>query len=435
MVVDGARAGAGGLAADIAAVLSERGLGGDAIDLDSRLLAFRRDRSRRAEDARRAAAGWARLAGGAPRSDTPALVAGAAAGAGLSRPHRQGARPARRLPAGQWPRRPARAGQPAGPRALPGGGRDRRRRRRAAHPDCRRARPRRHRGALCRPHREPHRTDLRLHRRGTARPKSPPARRADLGRGAAAGAGGRGRRPRAGRGHRASSASPACPGPRRFSSGATASPSCAGRRASPGPTSPTRRWPPPPPTGWRRTSSAKAPLADIAADTLDGALHALVPWDLGRRLDAEAPTHFTAPTGSRLAVDYAAEAGPTVSVRVQELFGLVDPPGAGRRPGALGAGAVVARPPPDPGHARPARLLDGLVGRRAQRDARPLPETSLAGGPGGRNSPPPAPSREGRKVKVKRRLPSGNTYVATVFSSPRNRLFGLTFHNQKSNTN
>ena len=70
----------------------------------------------------------------------------------------------------------------------------------------------------------------------------------------------------------------------------------------------------------------KSALADIGADTLDAALRALVPWDMARRLDAEAPTHFTAPTGSRLAVDYAAEAGPTVSVRVQELFGLSSHP-------------------------------------------------------------------------------------------------------------
>ena len=47
-----------------------------------------------------------------------------------------------------------------------------------------------------------------------------------------------------------------------------------------------------------------------------------MPWDLRRRLEAEAPTHFSAPTGSRIPIDYAAESGPKVSVRVQELFGL-----------------------------------------------------------------------------------------------------------------
>jgi ATP-dependent helicase HrpB len=66
----------------------------------------------------------------------------------------------------------------------------------------------------------------------------------------------------------------------------------------------------------------RAALAAIQPSDLDAALDILLPWDLKRRLDAEAPTHFTAPTGSNLAVDYAAEAGPTISVRVQELFGL-----------------------------------------------------------------------------------------------------------------
>ncbi len=43
-------------------------------------------------------------------------------------------------------------------------------------------------------------------------------------------------------------------------------------------------------------------------------------------LDAEAPTHFTAPTGSSVPIDYEAEQGPTVSIRVQELFGLATHP-------------------------------------------------------------------------------------------------------------
>ncbi len=63
-------------------------------------------------------------------------------------------------------------------------------------------------------------------------------------------------------------------------------------------------------------------LAQIDANRLGPALNALLPWDLARRLDAEAPTHFEAPTGSLLPIDYAAEGGPMLSVRVQELFGL-----------------------------------------------------------------------------------------------------------------
>ena len=64
MVVDAAREGSGALAADMAAVLTERGLGGDDVDLTHRVENFRRDRSPRARDARAMAKRWAELAGG-----------------------------------------------------------------------------------------------------------------------------------------------------------------------------------------------------------------------------------------------------------------------------------------------------------------------------------------------------------------------------------
>ena len=59
MVVDAGREGAGLLAAEIAAVITERGLGGDDVDLGSRIDRFRRDRSGRASDARAMAKHWA----------------------------------------------------------------------------------------------------------------------------------------------------------------------------------------------------------------------------------------------------------------------------------------------------------------------------------------------------------------------------------------
>jgi ATP-dependent helicase HrpB len=43
---------------------------------------------------------------------------------------------------------------------------------------------------------------------------------------------------------------------------------------------------------------------------------------LRHRLAAEAPTHFVAPSGSPVPIEYGAEEGPKISVRVQELFGL-----------------------------------------------------------------------------------------------------------------
>ena len=60
MIVDSHRLGAGEEAADIAAILTERGLGGDSVDLDHRLDQFRRDRSPRASSARSLAQRWAR---------------------------------------------------------------------------------------------------------------------------------------------------------------------------------------------------------------------------------------------------------------------------------------------------------------------------------------------------------------------------------------
>ena len=59
MIVDSHRLGAGEEAAEIAAVLTERGLGGDSVDLDARLDQFRRDRSPRAISARSLAQRWA----------------------------------------------------------------------------------------------------------------------------------------------------------------------------------------------------------------------------------------------------------------------------------------------------------------------------------------------------------------------------------------
>jgi ATP-dependent helicase HrpB len=73
-------------------------------------------------------------------------------------------------------------------------------------------------------------------------------------------------------------------------------------------------------------------LSQIGADELGGALDALVSWKLRKRLDSEAPTHFTAPSGSHVTIDYEAEEGPKLASRVQELFGLaVHPVVAGGR--------------------------------------------------------------------------------------------------------
>ena len=79
--------------------------------------------------------------------------------------------------------------------------------------------------------------------------------------------------------------------------------------------------------GWLAPFLAgKTRLDEIGADDLARALGAHLPWDLARRLDDEAPTHFRAPTGTQAPIDYEAEGGPAISLRVQELFGLKEHP-------------------------------------------------------------------------------------------------------------
>ena len=75
-------------------------------------------------------------------------------------------------------------------------------------------------------------------------------------------------------------------------------------------------------------------LDAITPGDLDAALASLIPWDLTRKLDAEAPTHFLTPAGSSIALDYSGADGPILSVRVQELYGLAQHPSVagGRAP-------------------------------------------------------------------------------------------------------
>jgi ATP-dependent helicase HrpB len=59
-------------------------------------------------------------------------------------------------------------------------------------------------------------------------------------------------------------------------------------------------------------------LSDV---DLGKALLASLPYDLGRRLDEQAPERFKSPAGSSLRIDYQAEGGPALDVRLQEVFG------------------------------------------------------------------------------------------------------------------
>ncbi len=78
--------------------------------------------------------------------------------------------------------------------------------------------------------------------------------------------------------------------------------------------------------------ASKSRLDEIGADDLATALDMLVPWDMRQMLEREAPVQFEAPTGNRVAIDYDGPQAPSIEIRVQELFGLkVHPAIAGGR--------------------------------------------------------------------------------------------------------
>jgi ATP-dependent helicase HrpB len=68
--------------------------------------------------------------------------------------------------------------------------------------------------------------------------------------------------------------------------------------------------------------AGKRRLADISPAAIATMLEQLLGYRAARSLDRLAPVEFTSPAGSRHAIDYSAEAGPTVEVRAQALFGL-----------------------------------------------------------------------------------------------------------------
>jgi ATP-dependent helicase HrpB len=92
--------------------------------------------------------------------------------------------------------------------------------------------------------------------------------------------------------------------------------------------------------------TGKTRLSDVGADDLGQALDALLPWALKQRLEAEAPTHFHAPTGNNHAIDYEGAGAPALHIRVQELFGLTTHPtiAGGRLPLTLNLLSPAHRP-------------------------------------------------------------------------------------------
>ncbi|WP_443970959.1 ATP-dependent helicase HrpB [Sphingobium sp. CR28] len=87
-------------------------------------------------------------------------------------------------------------------------------------------------------------------------------------------------------------------------------------------------------------------LTQIALDALHGYLLGLLGHEASRRIERLAPVSFTSPAGSTHAIDYAAPAGPTVELRVQALFGLAAHPvvGSERIPLVLSLTSPAGRP-------------------------------------------------------------------------------------------
>ncbi|WP_316356533.1 ATP-dependent helicase HrpB [Devosia sp.] len=67
-------------------------------------------------------------------------------------------------------------------------------------------------------------------------------------------------------------------------------------------------------------------LSDISGEHLRTALDLLLPYQRRQEIEALLPSHFTAPTGNAVPIDYTAEGGPAIEIRVQELFGLTRHP-------------------------------------------------------------------------------------------------------------
>jgi ATP-dependent helicase HrpB len=98
-------------------------------------------------------------------------------------------------------------------------------------------------------------------------------------------------------------------------------------------------WLPPLVAGKRR-------LTDVDPGALSGTLEMLLGWEGKKALDRIGPASFTTPAGSTHPIDYEAEGGPTVTVRVQSLFGLSAHPAiaAGKVPLILSLTSPAGRP-------------------------------------------------------------------------------------------
>ena len=353
MLIEAEARGWGALAAEVAVLLSERGLGGQDADLELRLRRWRGEKGKRAEAARGLATRWRSLlvlrrrperwprtatlrpsrrqCGGPHRAGLSGQMANAA-----TRRARTGSASAGAASA--WTRRPAR------PRGLAGRRRGRRRGGGRAHPRRRADRPGDGREPVRRPDRRRHANHLRSRDRRRARLAWSPARRdPPLGRA------GQPRRPAAveavlleGVRTHGLEFLPWSEGARAFRTRAAFArgfdPAIADL-SDEALLANLDHWLPVLLAGRRR-------LGEIDPGALAGTLDGLLGWDGRKAVDRLAPSHFETPAESRQPIDYQAEAGPTVETRVQTLFGLAAHPtvAAGKVPLVLTLTSPAGRP-------------------------------------------------------------------------------------------
>ncbi len=101
--------------------------------------------------------------------------------------------------------------------------------------------------------------------------------------------------------------------------------------------------------------AGKSALSQVDSQGLAEALRGLAGWEAVRALDKAAPERWSTPVGASHAVDYAAEGGPRVDVRVQELFGL------DRHPAVAGGKVALTLALLSPAH-RPIQITKDLPG-------------------------------------------------------------------------
>lgn len=84
-----------------------------------------------------------------------------------------------------------------------------------------------------------------------------------------------------------------------------------------------REWLAPHLSGMRRRE-------ELARLDLAAILLGMLSWEERGAIDESAPAHLEVPSGSRIPIDYSTPDAPTLSVRLQEMFGLAETPRIGR---------------------------------------------------------------------------------------------------------